>query len=163
MTKQTGRRWLLHGGLPYGARETGPTQDGTRAWLTACILGSYIRLMLRPGDHWLLDRPGCERLGLCGECTGYGLLPPSPAQGKGPRACPACGGSGRPAVRLSAGDDGQRVLAVYAHDYVPPRRGTVAACLGCGFTEVAGIYHGRPAYTELALSGEGSYELAAGR
>jgi hypothetical protein len=154
--------WVM-GSLPCGARELGddalgPAADG-RVWLDVCILGQHLPQMYARDEANDLRADDCERLGLCPDCLGFGDLDRSPvtdpltaARGidQVKRPCPNCGGSGRPAIRvtvrrdLSGGVTG--AIRPVPHAYVPP--GGIedpdklaafgvapGACLACGMPE----------------------------
>ena len=124
--------WVTSGpGLPCGARRLGDGPGG-RVWLDVCIIGQHLPQMYRPGDLRDLTAEGCARLGLCPDCLGFGDLDPRLAadmleaargvdQVKSP--CPGCGGSGRPALRITIRRDGSGVrgsIRPLPHEYAPP-------------------------------------------
>ena len=152
--------WVTSGpGMPCGARKLGdsvlgPAQSG-RVWLDVCILGQHLPQMYREGELCDLTAEGCARLGLCPGCLGFGDASPAvvtdpllAARGidEVKRPCPGCGGSGRPAVRVTVQRDSggvQGSIRSLPHQYVPPLDGSdpeymalfeVAAdmCLACG-------------------------------
>ena len=125
--------WVTSGpGLPCGARKLGDAGDG-RVWLDVCILGQHLPQMYRPGEARDLTAEGCARLGLCPDCLGFGDLDPGLAAGMLEAArgvdqvklpCPGCGGSGRPAVRVTIQRDGSGGVTggirPLPHEYVAP-------------------------------------------
>ena len=159
--------WVPSGpGLPSGARllgdmVLGPAGDG-RQWLDVCLLGQHLPQMYAGGQVHDLHPDGCAQLGLCPDCLGFGdLTPPAEAQAMldrhGPayaarhldevtRPCPNCGGTGRPAIRITIARDTSGMtgsIRPLPHAYVPPLDGTdpelLAAfevppdmCLACG-------------------------------
>jgi hypothetical protein len=155
--------WVTSGpGLPCGARELpdsalGPAGDG-RAWLDVCLLGQHLPQVYRKDEIRELTADGCTRLGLCPDCLGFGDTGPAAAAdallaARGidqvPERCPGCGGTGRPAVRVtverySSGVTGS--VRPLPHAYVPPLNVTdpeLAAlfgaspdmCLACGMPQ----------------------------
>jgi hypothetical protein len=138
--------WVLSGpGLPCGARELGESGDG-RTWLDVCVIGQHLPQMYAPGEIRPLDAGGAE-LGLCPDCAGFGDLTPGvgadmAAVNRGidqiRSPCPGCGGSGRPAIRVtvtrdpSGGVTGS--LRPVPHPFVPPsgQPGMLDGCLACG-------------------------------
>jgi hypothetical protein len=129
--------WVLSGlGLPCGARKLGdtvlgPAQSG-RVWLDVCILGQHLPQMYRKAELADLTSEGCARLGLCPDCLGFGDTSPAPvadalAAARGidqvRHPCANCGGSGRPALRVTVtrgagGTEGS--IRPLPHAYVPP-------------------------------------------
>lgn len=130
--------WVMSGhGIPCGARPLGdaalgPATEGW-VWLDVCILGQHLPQMYATGDIRELAAAGCGRLGLCEDCLGFGDLDRTPvtdalraARGvdQVKQLCPNCGGSGRPAIRvtvhrdLAGGVTG--ALRPVPHAYVPP-------------------------------------------
>lgn len=150
--------WVTSGpGMPCGARELGPAPDG-KVWLDVCIIGQHLPQMYRREEARGLDADGCARLGLCPDCLGFGDTNRAPAADMLSAArgvdevqqpCPGCGGTGRPAVRVTIRRDGSGVqgeIRPVPHEYVPPLDGTdpvlLAAfevppdmCLGCGMPQ----------------------------
>ena len=144
---------VTSGPLPAGARACEPTGDG-RWWLSVCVLGTWLPQMYRQSETAPLDKAGCAAAGLCGDCLGFGTLEwpfpgytgrdgqPAPGwfmayqPGEGPAPCAGCGGSGRPALRVTVTRDGGTVtggIEVLPHDYVPdPDNGPAAGCMACG-------------------------------
>lgn len=130
--------WVAFGpGLPCGARCLGDEVLGSapagKAWLDVCILGQHLPQMYPNGEIRVLDAAGCGRLGLCPDCLGFGDAGPQPAQvtalhaARGidqvERLCQGCGGSGRPAVRVTVSRDFSGItgtLRPLPHAYVPP-------------------------------------------
>jgi hypothetical protein len=123
--------WVSGGpGLPCGARKLGDAGDG-RVWLDVCIVGQHLPQMYRPGELHELAAEECARLGLCPDCLGFGDLDPGLAPGMLEAArgvdqlkqpCPGCGGSGRPALRITIQRDGSGVqgeIRPLPHQYVP--------------------------------------------
>lgn len=146
-------------GLPCGARELGDSALGAvpagRLWLDVCVLGQHVPQVYRKDEVNGLDAAGCARLGLCPDCLGFGDTGPAAvadalmaARGLDwvQERCPGCGGTGRPAVRVtierySSGVTGS--IRPLPHEYVPPLdnagRDLMAAfevppdtCLACG-------------------------------
>jgi hypothetical protein len=151
--------WVTSGpGLPCGARKLGDAGDG-RVWLDVCIIGQHLPQMYRPAEAHDLTAEGCARLGLCPDCLGFGDLDPGLAAGmleaaRGvdqlERPCPGCGGSGRPALRITIRRDGTGVygdMRPLPHEYAPGPLATadpllLAAfevtadmCLACGMPQ----------------------------
>lgn len=154
--------WVTSGpGLPCGARKLGDSVLGPAArgtvWLDVCILGQHLPQMYREKELRDLDAKGCARLGLCPDCLGFGdtstvtlgageALLAARGIDELKRPCPGCGGTGRPALRITVTRDGSGVqgdIRPLPHAYVPPLDGTdpelVALfggtgdmCLGCG-------------------------------
>lgn len=129
--------WVLNGpALPCGARRLGnsvlgPAPPG-RAWLDVCVLGQHLPQMYLDGELRDLAPDGCARLGLCPDCLGFGDISPAAvsealmaARGidQVERPCPGCGGSGRPAIRVTikrgAGST-EGSIRPLPHQYVPP-------------------------------------------
>jgi len=129
--------WVTSGpGLPCGARRLGdsvlgPAQKG-RVWLDVCILGQHLPQMYRDAELGDLTPEGCARLGLCPDCLGFGDMSPAvvtdallAARGidEVKRPCPGCGGTGRPALRITvtrSPDGVQGDIRPLPHAYVPP-------------------------------------------
>lgn len=130
--------WVLNGpGLPCGARELGdrtvlgPAPDG-RVWLDVSVLGQHLPQAYAAEEIRELDPAGCGRLGLCPDCLGFGDMNPAPAgdlltfargldQVQSP--CPGCGGTGRPALRVTVRRDESGTTASIRplpHAYVTP-------------------------------------------
>ena len=150
--------WVTGGpGMPYGARRLGDAGDG-RVWLDVCILGQHLPQMYRPGELNDLAPEGCARLGLCPDCLGFGDLDPGVAEGMLEAArgidevrqpCPGCGGTGRPALRITLDRSNggiQGSIRPLPHEYEPPLEGrdpVLAAafevpqdmCLACGMPQ----------------------------
>jgi hypothetical protein len=155
--------WVLSGpGLPCGARALGDSALGPatpgRLWLDVCVLGQHLPQMYRKDEPRDLDAGGCARLGLCPDCLGFGDMSSAvvteallAARGidEVQRPCPGCGGTGRPALRITvqrgvSGVTGS--IRPLPHAYVPPLDGTdpvlLAAfevpadmCLACGMPQ----------------------------
>jgi hypothetical protein len=152
--------WVTSGpGIPAGARVLGDAGDG-RVWLDVCLFGQHLPQMYKPDDLHDLTVDGCAALGLCPDCLGFGDLDPTPAGGmlqvmwlarsldEVSKPCPGCGGTGRPALRVTITRDGAGTTAglrALPHSYVPPLAGQfddplLAAafevdphmCLACG-------------------------------
>lgn len=154
----TAGKWVMSAyGVPCGALELGPAGDG-RVWLDMCTLGQHLPQMYPPDDIRDLTADGCARLGLCPDCLGFGDLNRIPASdllaaARGidevKQLCPNCGGSGRPALRVTvkrgmAGTTGE--IRPLPHKYVPPLGGEDPAilaafgvqpglCLACSMLE----------------------------
>ncbi len=165
--------WVTSGAsLPCGARKLGDAGDG-RIWLDVCILGQHLPQMYKPRDMNDLTTEGCARLGLCQDCLGFGDLDPTPAAGMLEAArgidelrqpCPGCGGTGRPALRITlARSDGgiQGSIRPLPHSYAPPLEGrdpVLAAafgesedmCLACGMPQDGTGPRGEALHTERA-------------
>lgn len=148
--------WVLSGpGLPCGARVLGDAGDG-RTWVDVCVIGQHLPQMYAPGEIHDLEMGGCGRLGLCPDCLGFGDTAPGLARDLAEAArrvdevtapCPGCGGSGRPAIRVSVtvapGGGITGALRPIPHLYVPPLDGSDPVlraafgvpdgmCLACG-------------------------------
>jgi hypothetical protein len=147
--------WVLSGpALPCGARPLGESGPG-RVWVDVCILGQHLPQSYQGTEIHPLDADRCARLGLCPDCLGFGDLNPVPAAGmlaaargidEVDRPCPNCGGTGRPALRITLTRDTAGVagsIRPLPHSYVPPLGGAdpvmLAAfqipegfCLACG-------------------------------
>lgn len=155
--------WVLSGpAMPCGARVLGPAGDG-RVWLDVCVLGQHLPQMYPPKEIHELTAEDCPRFGLCDQCFGWGDAEPPKTDALRVSTrevfmhavrrsneltvpCPGCGGSGRPALRVSVrevpgGLEGE--IHPLPHAYVQPLEGTdpVAAaafqlppdmCLACG-------------------------------
>jgi hypothetical protein len=128
--------WVLSGpGLPCGARVLGPAGDG-RTWVDVCVLGQHLPQMYPPEEIHDLDRAGCDRMGLCPDCLGWGDNSPGLPAGLAEAArgidevasaCVGCGGSGRPALRVAVTRDSGNVAGTIRpipHLYVPPLDGS---------------------------------------
>jgi hypothetical protein len=133
----TGAFWVTGGpGLPCGARKLGdsvlgPAREG-RAWLDVCLLGQHLPQMYRDAEMHALDADGCARLGLCPDCLGFGdtaraVVTDALLAARGidevKHPCPGCGGTGRPALRITVtrGQGGvQGDIRPLPHAYVPP-------------------------------------------
>lgn len=129
--------WVMSGpGFPCGARylgddALGPAPAG-RVWLDVCLLGNHMPQMYAKDEIRVLDAGGCSRLGLCPDCLGFGDVNPGPvgeallaarAADEVRQPCPGCGGTGRPAVRVTITRDrngASGVTRVLPHAYVPP-------------------------------------------
>ena len=156
--------WVTGGpGMPCGARKLGDDVMGPapygRTWLDVCIIGQHLPQMYRDSEMRDLKPEDCARLGLCPDCLGFGDN--SPAAATHPllaargvdeveHPCPGCGGSGRPALRVTIQRDASGVtgsLRPLPHEYVPPPsadsdielRGVFEApadmCLACGMPQ----------------------------
>jgi hypothetical protein len=153
--------WVLSGpSLPCGARaigdehQLGPAREGTM-WLDVCVLGQHLPQMYRVSEAQELTAEGCVRLGLCEQCLGWGdagetdaheVLHAARRVDEVKHPCPGCGGSGRPAIRVSVnvvsgGLTGH--VRPLPHVYVPPLEGADPdmlalfeipddMCLACG-------------------------------
>jgi hypothetical protein len=135
-------------------------------WLDVCIMGQHLPQMYRAAEARDLTAEGCARLGLCPDCLGFGDLDPGLAADMLEAArgidevkhpCPGCGGSGRPALRVTVKRDqtggitgGIRPLP---HEYAPPLEDAdpvLAAafgvapdmCLACGMPQGGAGPHG---------------------
>ncbi len=145
--------------MPCGARELGdsvlgPAQSG-RVWLDVCILGQHLPQMYRKDEARELRAEDCARLGLCPDCLGFGdtaayrfanALFVARGADEVQQPCPNCGGTGRPAVRVTVEHDANGVtggIRPLPHEYVPPLSETDAEllaafkapadmCLACG-------------------------------
>jgi len=155
--------WVASGpGIPCGARRLGDDVLGAappgRTWLDVCIIGQHLPQMYQDSEMRALMPGDCPALGLCPDCLGFGDT--SPAVAADPltasrgvdqvkRPCPGCGGSGRPALRVTVRRDGPDItgsIRPLPHGYVPPA-GTpdpvlMAAfeapadmCLACGMPQ----------------------------
>ena len=136
--------WVPSGpGLPHGARVLGdmvlgPAGDG-RQWLDVCLLGQHLPQIHADSEVRDLHPGGCARLGLCEDCLGFGdLTPPAVREamltrhGPGYAArhldevtspCPGCGGTGRPALRVTITRDASGMtgsIRPLPHAYIPP-------------------------------------------
>jgi hypothetical protein len=128
--------WVTSGpGLPCGARKLDPRVMGDaprgRTWVDVCIIGQHLPQMYRDTEISTLDAGGCERLGLCPDCLGFGDTAPgvraafdaARAIDQIARPCANCGGSGRPAIRVSvtrtAGATTGSIRPL-PHAYIPP-------------------------------------------
>jgi hypothetical protein len=134
----------------------GPAPPG-RTWLDVCILGQHLPQMYQDGELNDLTAEDCSRLGLCPDCLGFGDTNPvklgagealMAARGidEMKRPCPNCGGSGRPALRVTVRRDASGVqggIRPLPHAYVPPLDGADPEftalfgaaedmCLACG-------------------------------
>ena len=129
--------WVTSGpGLPCGARTLDDAVLGKaargRVWLDVCIIGQHLPQMYRQAELNDLDADGCARLGLCPDCLGFGDASPvavtdplMAARGVDQlkRPCAGCGGSGRPALRVTVTRGGGSVegsIRPLPHEYVPP-------------------------------------------
>ncbi len=143
--------------MPCGARALGDDALGKapagRTWLDVCILGQHLPQMYRRKEMRELTAEGCFRLGLCPDCLGFGDLSLAGtvvglARGVDElqRPCAGCGGSGRPALRVTIERSAGSVhgdIRPLSHQYVPPLDGTDPEllalfgasqdmCLACG-------------------------------
>jgi hypothetical protein len=155
--------WVTSGpGLPCGARKLGddvlgPASRG-RTWLDVCIIGQHLPQMYRDSEMRDLRPVDCARLGLCPDCLGFGDTSPAAitdarlaARGvdQVEHRCPGCGGTGRPALRVTIQRDGggvQGSIRPLPHEYAPttamPGPLLLAAfeapqdmCLACGMPQ----------------------------
>ncbi len=147
--------WVIGGpGIPCGARRLtteplGPAPEGY-VWLDVCIIGTHIPQMYLNSEIYRLLARDCERFGLCPDCFGRGDL----ANGSDTldsltrsvdqliQPCPNCGGSGRPALRITVTrTDGSITgeLRPLSHKYAPAPAGSVGliqdTCLACGMPQ----------------------------
>lgn len=159
--------WVTAAGfMPCGARRLtaesyaplGQPRRGV-AWLDVCIMGQHLPQMYAERDIHGLSAEGCESLGLCPDCLGFGDTGGEPGRGiiqqvlrlarsidEVATLCPGCGGTGRPALRVSvhrSGPETSASIVVMPHAYVPPgdhidaERAMVFevstdSCLACG-------------------------------
>lgn len=161
----TNGAWVSSGpGLPCGARILGDAGDG-RVWVDMCTMGQHLPQMYPPAEVHDLDPDGCARLGLCPDCLGFGDAAPGLARDQLEAArgidevkhpCPGCGGSGRPALRVTLTRDLSGVtgsIRPLRHEYVPPLDGSDrelraafgvpdGMCLACGMPEDGTGPHG---------------------
>lgn len=151
-----GALWVMSGpGIPCGARKTevmGPAVRG-RVWLDVCIMGQHLPQMYRLGEASELTAGQCPQLGLCTTCYGFGDLGQPAAEAftlargidEVGNPCPACAGSGRPALRVTVTRDGSGVqgeIRALPHAYVPPE----------GFNaELEAMFGGTPAAEVRAM------------
>jgi hypothetical protein len=116
-------------GMLVGARILGKAYDrgakghSGKTWLDVCILGQHLPQMYSNGDIRILTSENCPALGLCPECFGFGDMDDPPADNflslarsidQMANLCTTCGGSGRPAIRVSVHREPN------ATEYVPP-------------------------------------------
>lgn len=144
--------------MPCGARQLGDLAGRARpgtTWLEVNTLGQHLPQMYPAGDIRPLTAQDCPRLGLCPTCLGFGNLDTRPpaswadlarAIDQAASPCPDCGGTGRPALRVTIRRDGSGMtgeIRPLPHAYVPPldtRQPELAAtfgvtpdaCLACG-------------------------------
>jgi hypothetical protein len=155
--------WVMSGpGIPCGARKLGDDALGAaqpgRTWLDVCIIGQHLPQMYRDTEIRALKLEDCAALGLCPDCLGFGDASPVAATDallacrgvdEVKKPCPGCGGSGRPALRVSirrAGPDITGSIRLLPHGYVPPGDGFDAElgalfgasadmCMACGMPQ----------------------------
>ena len=137
--------WVASGpGVPCGARRLGDAGDG-RVWVDVCIMGQHLPQMYQSAELHDLAAEDCARLALCPACLGWGdtsgTLPADLAEAargidEVREPCAECGGSGRPALRITVTRDGagiQGTITPLPHKYVPPLEGgdpVLAAAFG---------------------------------
>ncbi len=148
--------------LPCGARKLGDRVLGRaprgKTWLDVSVLGQHLPQMYGDSEMHELDAEGCARLGLCPDCLGFGDTSPaavadalSAARGvdEVQHPCPGCGGTGRPALRITIDRSGggiQGTIRPLPHEYVPPLAGAdpialmafeipEGTCLACGMSQ----------------------------
>lgn len=144
--------WVMGAmGLPCGARKLADAAMGAapagRTWLDVCILGQHLPQMYAADEITELHPDGCARLGLCPDCQGWGDTAPAStvlglARGidEVAKPCPNCGGSGRPALRVSVNRSSVSTtgeVRPLPHEYVPPLEDAESwlpegTCLACG-------------------------------
>jgi len=158
-----GRYWVTSGpALPCGARRLppelmGPSNPGT-IWLDVCILGTHLPQMYKESEVRELTVENCSRLGICPDCCGFGDLSNEEVTGiiqatrsvdELTQPCSNCGGSGRPAIRMTVKRNSGGITAYLnpiPHKYIPPLDGTDTKmltlfgappdmCLGCGMPQ----------------------------
>lgn len=153
--------WVITGAcLPCGAHALGDSDHDGVIWMDVCILGQHLPQMYPVAEIHELTADGCARLGLCPECTGFGDTSPVAASDlleaarsideiPPDRLCMNCGGSGRPAIRVTVTRPGggiQGSLRPLPHEYVPPLEGSDPVlraafgvpddmCLACGMPQ----------------------------
>jgi hypothetical protein len=151
--------WVTSGpALPCGARKLsdelmGPAFTGT-VWLDVCILGQHLPQMFKEHTIRKLTADSCPKLGICSDCFGFGDLNEEITElselARGvdrlEKPCPNCGGTGRPALRITVSRSADEIIAdirPVPHEYIPPLEGTdpneLSAygvphdmCLACG-------------------------------
>lgn len=135
--------WVLAAiGIPCAAKRTGQEADGLTV-LDVCILGQHLPQMYHEDEIRTVDTPEqASGLGMCPQCLGYGttseleeLWPYSVDEI--PNPCEACGGTGRPCLRVSIKRSHGTIDAVQnilTHAYIQPGDipGIIEGCLGCG-------------------------------
>ncbi len=137
--------WVLSGGFPCGARDTGagePQLGSTgrqleTRWLLVCVMGTVLPQLYRRNELHRISAAACAKLGLCPHCLGFGRVVGDDPENS--PVCPQCNGSGRAGLRthMERIDQGGLHMSVEItrHAYVTPRRDTVQACLACGHEE----------------------------
>ena len=120
-------------------------------WVNVCITGQHWPQVYQDRELTELTSPGqAEALGMCGTCLGFG----TPAQlpdpmwpytiGEIPDPCTGCGGTGRPALRVTQTRVAGTVvshLVTLPHAYVQPAAtGPPGVCLGCYSREVGDVH-----------------------
>lgn len=143
---KTGDSVLVWSGpMACGARVLDPDPpvspaDGLHGfvWLDICVMGQHLPQSYKVGELMPLDAEEAPKYGLCPECLGFGTTDPGAvalAAGVDEIAnpCPTCGGSGRPAMRVTIA---RAPGSVHGHmevlDHEPVLLGKGALCLACG-------------------------------
>lgn len=174
--------WVLSGpALPAGARRLDDAGLGDpppgRTWLDVCILGQHLPQMYPDREIRELTAGECPRLGLCPDCLGFGDVGTLRRGADDPRSrvrwlargidevrdrCPNCGGSGRPALRITVtrGPGGtviEGAIRSLPHAYVPPMAADPnmlalfeipdGMCLACGMPPTGDGPDGKPLHT----------------
>ena len=169
--------WAVSGAIPVGVRKLpdsvvgavlGAARPGT-VWVDMCNMGQHLPQMYPLDDLYELTVDGCARLALCPDCFGFGDQSPF-----GPRdlneaarsldeikqPCVNCGGTGRPALRITMKRDAHGLSATILplpHVFVPPIPeiapetqqlfGMLGACLACGMPQDGKGPRGRELHT----------------
>lgn len=107
-----------------------------RIWLDTNTVGQHLPQMYRPEDTTPLTAETCAIYGLCSECLGYGSEEDAPlaaALDQIPVRCMACGGTGRPSLRVQIERDGSGMVArmqILPHEPIPYEGRE--SCMACG-------------------------------
>jgi hypothetical protein len=127
--------------IPAGGRVVAPAGRPGRWWVNICITGQHWPHVADAADLVPLDAVAAESLGMCGGCLGFGTAADLPDPmwpymiAEIPSPCGGCGGTGRPALRLTVTRAAGTVvshLVTLPHRYVEPAAtGPPGVCLAC--------------------------------
>jgi hypothetical protein len=146
--------------LPLGGRVIMAHERRACWWVSVCITGQHWPQVYPEADLTELATPEqAAALGMCGDCLGFGTTEALPdpmwpyAIGEIPAPCGKCGGTGRPALRLTVTRAAGTVvshLVTLPHDFVEPAAtGPPGMCLGCTCREGEAVH--RDMVSVLAL------------
>lgn len=88
---------IVESGLMHVAgRVIQPAREG-RVWLDCNIMGSHLPQMYQPGEiAEVTSPPEVQAHGMCQQCLGFGIVYDAGQE----TFCSACGGSGRPGLKV---------------------------------------------------------------